>query len=338
VALVCCLRAREEILVKKETGIEVFNLLKRLSRRAKKVLTENNADQLPSPPLEEKVVGGLSVPQPLVTLDKGDNGDIPETFPLSGFTDNKNEIKFVDFLNDHDLKELNSILKWNCFVVDSNGRRFGDQAWNGKRSTPQIIPDRRIALMNEHFSLADKRVLEIGCFEGIHTVALAQYSKSVTAIDSRIENVVKTIVRCSLFGCHPDVFKLDVEQNLSNYGELLDTDVVHHVGVLYHLEDPVKHIRELSKYMHCGIMLDTHYALDEEAKDSYESAGRQYFYKKYREKGYKDVFSGMYDHSKWLRLDDIVSLLSELGFGNVDIVEKRSERNGPRVLLIAKRS
>jgi tRNA (mo5U34)-methyltransferase len=37
--------------------------------------------------------------------------------------------------------------------------------------------------------LSNKDVLEIGCFEGIHTIGLCNYSRRVYAVDSRIENV-----------------------------------------------------------------------------------------------------------------------------------------------------
>ena len=65
------------------------------------------------------------------------------------------------------------------------------------------MPDRRIVLMNEQFDLADKHVLEVGCFEGIHTVSLAMLARKVTALDARMENVVKTIVRSAMFGFTP---------------------------------------------------------------------------------------------------------------------------------------
>jgi tRNA (mo5U34)-methyltransferase len=239
-------------------------------------------------------------------------------------------------LSDEELKWLNSALNWNCFTVDQKGRRFGDAAWSGKRSSPQEIPDHRILLMDKHFKLSDKHVLEIGCFEGIHTIGLSMFAKKVTAIDSRIENVVKTIVRCAMFGCSPVVFKHDVEEQ-SAKTSMPEVDVVHHVGVLYHLRDPVGHLIELGRCCRSGIMLDTHYCQEEEARDEYEVGGKCYRYKNYRESGYQDVFSGMYDHAKWLRLDDIRTVLREAGFGKVDIHETRQERNGPRVLLFAER-
>lgn len=244
--------------------------------------------------------------------------------------------KWVDLLTDKELSELNRLLNWQCYVLDGHGRLFGNIAWGGKRSEPQTIPDRRIALMNERFHLADKHVLEVGCFEGVHTVGLSMFAQKVTAIDSRIENVVKTIVRCAMFGCSPVVFKHDVEEQAAN-AKMPEVDVVHHVGVLYHLQDPVGHLIELGRYARSGIMLDTHYCREEEARDEYEVGGKCYRYKKYGESGYQDVFSGMYDHAKWLRLDDIRMVLREAGFGRVDEFETRQERNGPRVLLFAER-
>ena len=244
--------------------------------------------------------------------------------------------KWVDTLTDKELSELNQLLDWQCYVVDGHGRLFGNIAWGGKRSEPQVIPDRRIVIMNERFHLGDKHVLEVGCFEGIHTVGLSMFAQKVTAIDSRIENVVKTIVRCAMFGFSPVVFKHDVEEQSSNT-KMPDVDLVHHVGVLYHLRDPVGHLIELSRCSRSGIMLDTHYCREEEARDEYEVGGRCYRYKKYRESGYQDVFSGMYDHAKWLRLDDIRMVLRESGFGIIDVLETRQERNGPRVLLFAER-
>lgn len=263
---------------------------------------------------------------------------IADNFPFKGFQENRNHIKFIDFIKDQDLEELNKILNWNCFVVDSNGRRFGSITRLGKRDTPQTIPDERILLMNEYFHLADKHVLEIGCFEGVHTIGLAQYAQEVTAFDSRIENVVKAIVRCALFGYHPKIFQFNIEEYSPEHLNLFSADVMHHVGVLYHLQNPVKHLLKLKEYIRVGIMLDTHYALEEEATEVYEVNGKKYYYKPYQEKGYADVFSGMYEASKWLKLDDIISLLQEAGFIQVDIVEKRAERNGARVLIVAKKS
>jgi tRNA (mo5U34)-methyltransferase len=45
----------------------------------------------------------------------------------------------------------------------------------------------------------------------------------------------------------------------------------------------------------------------------------------------------MADHAKWLREEDLVGLLHQEGFHNIDVAERRQERNGPRVLIFASR-
>ena len=85
-------------------------------------------------------------------------------------------------------------------------------------------------------------------------------------------------------------------------------------------------------------MLDTHYCVAGEATKSYFVNGKEYAYMHYMEHGKKEAFSGMYDHSKWLLLDDIISCLKATGFDQVEIIEKRDERNGHRVLLFAERT
>jgi 2-polyprenyl-3-methyl-5-hydroxy-6-metoxy-1,4-benzoquinol methylase len=242
----------------------------------------------------------------------------------------------VDHLADEDLRRLNELLPWRCFTVDTHGRPLGGTAWRGKRDRPAAIPDPRIERFHERFDLADKHVLEVGCFEGVHTIALCRRAERVTAVDARVENVVKTIVRCSFFGVTPQVFVYDVEEDDDD--ERLRADLCHHVGVLYHLDDPVSHLRRLGTWISRGIMLDTHYARDDDATDEYEVDGERFRFKHYRELGRGDVFSGIRPTSKWLRLEDITAELKRSGFDAVDVVETREERNGPRVLLFAERS
>ena len=152
-------------------------------------------------------------------------------------------LPLVERLSDGDLRALNEMLPWNAFVVDGGGRPFGRPAWSGKRVEPQQVPDPRIVRFDERFGLAGKTVLEIGCFEGLHTAALCERAGAVTAVDARIENVVKTIVRCAFMGHGPAVMLDDVDSPEST---LPQADVCHHVGVLYHLADPIAHLRRLA--------------------------------------------------------------------------------------------
>lgn len=257
--------------------------------------------------------------------------------PRERYIEARTPAGFVDRLSDADVERLNRLLPWRCFTVDSHGRPFGDVAWRGKRTAPQLIPDPRIERFHDRFDLSDKHVLEIGCFEGVHTIALCRLAEQVTAVDARIENVVKTVVRCALFGERPRVFVFDVEDGAED-DDLMRADLCHHVGVLYHLTDPVSHLRRIGTWISHGVMLDTHYAREEDIAEEYEVDGKPFRYRRYEEQGREDVFSGMRPHSKWLLMDDIVGVLSGIGFATVEVVETRDERNGPRVLLFAERS
>jgi 2-polyprenyl-3-methyl-5-hydroxy-6-metoxy-1,4-benzoquinol methylase len=254
----------------------------------------------------------------------------------SRYEDGRAPGRWLDQLTDADVAMVNRLLPWRCFTVDSHGRALGHGAWRGKRDHPQPIPDPRIELFHERFDLTSQHVLEIGCFEGVHTIALCQRAARVTAVDARIENVAKTVVRCALYDARPRVVVFDVEG--TGQDEFIRADLCHHVGVLYHLADPVSHLRRLGDWISRGIMLDTHYALPEEATHEYELEGTRFRFRRYTERGRRDVFSGTHSHSKWLVLDDIVGLLGQAGFDTIDIVERREERNGPRVLLFAERS
>jgi tRNA (mo5U34)-methyltransferase len=254
----------------------------------------------------------------------------------SRYDENRVPTPVVERLSDEDLATLNALLPWQCFTVDSEGRPFGQAAFQGKRTEPQVVPDPRILRFDERFGLAGRHVLEVGCFEGVHTVALCQRAARVTAIDARIENVVKTVVRCAFFGVSPAVAAVDLDDP-DDAEDLLRADLCHHVGVLYHLVDPVAHLLLLGRTIGHGLMLDTQIAAPDEATEEYEVAGRAYRFKPYREAGREDVFSGMRPQSRWLTLETIESVLGEGGFATVEVVEQRAERNGPRVLLLAGR-
>lgn len=245
--------------------------------------------------------------------------------------------RYIDHLPDDELEQLNRLLPWRCFTLDARGRRFGAAASATKRNLPQAIPDRRTPLLDRRFPLAGRTVLEIGCFEGVHTVGLAERAGRVIAVDSRIENVVKTIVRTWSFGHHVTAFQCDVERP-EQFALVPEVDVVHHVGVLYHLVDPIAHLAALLPKTRHMLMLDTHVAAPGEATEQYESGGRRYAYRRYREGGRADAFSGMYDHAKWLPIEDLTGFLRERGFGDVDVAEMRQERNGLRTLLFARRT
>ncbi|MEK0446556.1 MAG: hypothetical protein RLZZ399_1877 [Verrucomicrobiota bacterium] len=241
----------------------------------------------------------------------------------------------LDLISDSELHTLNELLPWACFTVDSRGRRVGRPFAEHKRNEPQVIPDFRIVELNQRFPLVGKSVLELGCFEGVHTIGLCQHGALVTAIDGRVEHVVKTQTRCALYGYHPEVYCLDLEG--PEISKLPEFDILHHVGVLYHLTDPVGHLRSVLQRTREAVLLDTHVARSGEITHRYESYGASYPVRLYREGGRTDPFSGLREHAKWLLHEDISRILANEGFSNIQELAVEEQRNGLRVCLFAQR-
>jgi 2-polyprenyl-3-methyl-5-hydroxy-6-metoxy-1,4-benzoquinol methylase len=241
----------------------------------------------------------------------------------------------VDGWTDDELRDLNQLLPWAAFTTDTHGRRVGAVAWEGKRDTPQKIPDDRIVRLDGLIGLQKLHVLEVGCFEGVHTIALCDRAARVTALDSRVENVVKTTVRAGIYGCRPEVVLANLE-TLEPGASVLSSDVLHHNGVLYHLTDPVRHLRSVLSTTRKGLLLDTHVARDEQAVATYDVDGRSLRVYEYEEAGVEVPFAGMRSFARWLRREDLRDVIESAGF-EVLLDELRDERNGARVLMIARR-
>lgn len=236
-------------------------------------------------------------------------------------------------LKDEDLAEFNRLLPWHAGTQLPDGRIIGSlEARPGKRDSIQAIPDKRITKLHKTIDLAGKSVLEIGCFEGIHTIGLCSQGANVTAVDLRPLNVVKTSVRLACYGYSARVVTLDVENPDVN---LPDFDVIFHCGVLYHLEDPVAHLQRLLP--HCQtIYLDTHVAGEADDDATLESGGRTYHGHQHDEGGWADPFSGRGKGAFWLKTSDLVKLVEEAGL-RTELWSERDERNGCRIGLFATR-
>jgi len=241
--------------------------------------------------------------------------------------------KYEVKLSDADLNEFNSMLPWHAGTLLPDGRVLGSlTARATKREKVEPVPDKRITRLDQAVGLSGKKVLEIGCFEGIHTLGLCSYGAKVTAVDLRPINVIKTCTRLAAYGVSANVFAVDVEDESV---ALPHFDVIFHCGVLYHLEEPLRHLQRLLP--HCdAIYLDTHIATEDETAELV-SGGKTYYGHLHGEGGWKDPFSGRGSSAFWLKLSDIGKLLVEAGF-SFELWSERAERNGPRIGLFAKRS
>jgi len=240
---------------------------------------------------------------------------------------------------DADLNRFNELLPWGAMTAAPNGRVVG-RAWSPKkRNVLNSICDARITAFNARLPLAGRHVLEAGCFEGIHTIACAVLGARVTGFDGRMENILKTMARVWAYQQSCELFLWNIEKEPSP--ELpKEWDVLMHVGVLYHLLNPVEHLSFMLPRTRDGLLLDTHVTFDDaDANQRMTVDGIEYRYAEHDERhSATSPFAGLGDHAKWLHLDDLLGLIRRRGFPIVEVVSDRSERNGRRVTIHAFRT
>lgn len=229
----------------------------------------------------------------------------------------------VDLLSEDELRAVNGAHEWKLHTLDAAGRMVGNA------SAPLYpIPHKLVLMADERFRLKGRDVVEFGCLEGAHTIALAGLAKGVTALDARTDNLVKAAVRCTLYGVHPKFVQMDVESEMPQPSE-----IYFHAGVLYHLQDPAVHLRRVGR-LAAGLLLDTHYAKPKDAVESYVSADKsKYAYWKYAE-NVAGSRAGVRDFSRWLTMADILRILRDC-YSKVEVAWDRMERKGPRVTILA---
>ena len=261
----------------------------------------------------------------------------------SFFAKNAIESKFKDAqaLDQGEIEKLNTILPWST-VMSFRGE-FQGSPWDArKRASVFWLPDSHIIKLKDLIS--DGRVLEVGCHEGVFTLGLLMEAKKVVALDGRIENVAKTLMRVWLAnaldradGVCYDLEKLRVPELSPLDADGYGFELLHHNGVLYHLSDPLGHLDNvLESNPTKAIFLDTHVAREEQCNDTYESAGKTYSVFNYKEPAIRTIapFAGITPLARWLRFDDLKSYLVEKGFTNFITEELRVERNGLRTRIV----
>lgn len=211
-----------------------------------------------------------------------------------------------------------------------NGRVLGVP---GKRGEVGELRDPRVDVLAERFDLSEMRVLELGSHEGNHTVRLAAHAKEVVAVEVRPRNVVCALVRLFVHDVRNARIVLgDVRDLDGSFGRF---DVVFHVGVLYHLNDPVTHLFRIAELAD-RLLLDTHVAGDTTRERSDVVVGEStYEARVHWEGGWRDAFSGVDQSSRWLEREALFRVLRDAGFTRTEVLSDRVERNGSRITLLA---
>jgi len=238
------------------------------------------------------------------------------------------------------IARLNHLLPWSTLVA-FRGALQGAPWDDKKRSAVHRIPDAHIEKLGE--LIEGKRVLEIGCHEGVYTLGLAKFARTMVALDGRIENIIKTLVRLWLANKLDTVRAvcLDLEElNVPSLNSLIDGyafDLIHHYGVLYHLSNPLAHLDNiLDNNPTRTLFLDTHVATDDQCRATYEYDGSIYNVYQYIEPAARTYspFAGITPIAVWLHVDDLMAYLQKRGYVHILENTLREERNGLRCRII----
>ncbi|MGX2041182.1 class I SAM-dependent methyltransferase [Methylocaldum sp. MU1018] len=219
--------------------------------------------------------------------------------------------------------------------------------------TAGLFEDIRIAWAEQIFgNLSDWKVLELGPLEGGHSYML-QHRNANKVIS--IEANTRAFLKCL---CIKEIFNLDrVEYKLGDFMSFLEKDnsrydLVVASGVLYHMEDPIKLLKLISRVSD-RLFIWTHY-YDQKIISSREELSHKFspvssfeydgvIYESSTQ-SYKDALAwsgfcgGPKPVSRWLTRESIIKALEQFGFADIQInFDHLDHPNGPAFAICAKK-
>lgn len=243
--------------------------------------------------------------------------------------------------------EIDQSLPWTQRTRVSTGNftgKFGDYIGNGPNEID--IPDHRLLALDKHYPVAGKTILEPGCMEGQVTVGLKLLgAEQVDASDIRPVNcqLCKHRLRAYDF---PTTWIPSLDVYTLGDAVLGSYDLVMNCGLLYHLEDPVSAMMELSSFGDL-MFVDTHVAISgtQYCQDRLHSKspcvevfrGIGLAGKWYRETPDTDTWGGIGLRSFWMTEESLWNLLWSCGFRRIAVVQ-RSEDIQRLCVLASKRN
>ena len=128
----------------------------------------------------------------------------------------------------------------------------------GLETTPEVPPsvvgifDTRLRMLTSavdaHFGgrLRDIECLDIGCHEGFYSLAMARRGvRSVVAIDARPENLNRARFVAEAMGVHNIAFRQGLVETLAA-DQKRTFELTLFLGLLYHVEDPMRCLRQVA--------------------------------------------------------------------------------------------
>jgi hypothetical protein len=201
--------------------------------------------------------------------------------------------------------------------------------------------DQRLKYMAYFLDLRGLRILELGPYEGHHSVVLEKMGvRENIAVESRQENLQKCLRIKQKYGLDRTTFVLGDIEDFYNGAERPTFngpfDLVFCLGVLYHVPDPGKALawfRSQAKKLFLG----THYPGHSSPPDAktYLHAGKSYRVSESPEGGIADPISGMSPVSLLPYVSDLLRLLHDVGYDRVSVLGHDVQNGGPHVTILA---
>lgn len=172
-------------------------------------------------------------------------------------------------------------------------------------------------------------ILEAAPCEGHVTVGLYQMgARQIRAFDARLENVLKTVARCAVWGHWPHVLHHPADQLEQHHARETPWPLVIHFGLLYHLANPGNQLEQLARISR-SVLLDTHTAKPNEPTTMNDEGLAGHWY---AEQGETDALSGLQPRSFWLTPTTLFEKCHAVGFHVRPLFEQHEHPIGPRGL------
>ncbi len=192
-------------------------------------------------------------------------------------------------------------------------------------------------------------ILELGPFEGYNTYQFQSFgASSVVSIEASHVNFLKCLVVKNIFGLNASFLLGDCQKYLESVKTKFD--VCWASGVLYHMTDPVKLLQGIRRVANSAFIWTQYF---DEAKlasigglgafnpsldkvIAYGDREIRLHHRSYSSSGI--IFSGGQDpFAYWMTRDDILFVLSDLGFPNIVMgFDNPDHVHGPAMFFLAK--
>lgn len=200
--------------------------------------------------------------------------------------------------------------------------------------------DQRLKYIAYFLDLRDLRTLELGPFEGHHSIVLEKMGvRENIAIESRPENLRKCQRIKEKYGLDRTTFILgNIEEFYNGTAQPQFAgrfDLVFCLGVLYHVPEPGKAVawfRSQAK----ALFLGTHYPLPKSPSNAiYRYNGNSYRAMEHREGGIAEPGSGMSPISLMPYEADLLRLLRDVGYDQISVLGRDLQNRAPHVTILA---